>query len=68
MIKLVCSVGELVGKDPDTEDLLQVVFVPDYSVSLGQRIYPAADLPEQISNAGKEPSVTGSMKIMMHGE
>ncbi len=67
MIKLVCAVGELVGKDPDTKDLLQVVFVPDYSVSLGQRIYPAADLHEQISTAGKEASGTGCMKFMMNG-
>ena len=67
MIKLVCSVGELVGKDPETKDLLRVVFVPDYSVSLGQRIYPAADLSEQISTAGKEASGTGCMKFMMNG-
>ena len=67
MIKLVCSVGELVGKDPQTKDLLRVLFVPDYSVSLGQRIYPAADLSEQISTAGKEASGTGCMKFMMNG-
>ncbi len=67
MIKLVCSVGELVGKDPQTRDRLKVVFVPDYSVSLGQRIYPAADLSEQISTAGKEASGTGCMKFMMNG-
>lgn len=67
MIKLVCQVGELVGKDPQTKDLLRVVFVPDYSVSVGQRIYPAADLHEQISTAGKEASGTGCMKFMMNG-
>ena len=67
IIKLVCTVGELVGKDPQTKDLLRVIFVPDYSVSLGQRIYPAADLSEQISTAGKEASGTGCMKFMMNG-
>lgn len=67
MIKFICTVGELVGKDPATKDLLRVIFVPDYSVSLGQRIYPAADLSEQISTAGKEASGTGCMKFMMNG-
>ena len=67
IIKLVCTVGELVGKDPQTKDLLRVVFIPDYSVSVGQRIYPAADLSEQISTAGKEASGTGCMKFMMNG-
>ncbi len=67
MIKLVCQVGKLVGSDPQTKDLLEVVFVPDYSVSVGQRIYPAADLSEQISTAGKEASGTGCMKFMMNG-
>lgn len=67
MIKLICTVGELVGSDPATKDLLRVLFVPDYSVSLGQRIYPAADLSEQISTAGKEASGTGCMKFMING-
>ncbi len=67
IIKLICTVGELVGRDPATKDLIRVVYVPDYSVSLGQRIYPAADLSEQISTAGKEASGTGCMKFMMNG-
>ena len=67
IIKLVCSVAELVNNDPETNKLLHVVFVPDYSVSVGQRIYPAADLSEQISTAGKEASGTGCMKFMMNG-
>ena len=67
IIKLICSVAELVNNDPETSKLLHVVFVPDYSVSLGQRIYPSADLSEQISTAGKEASGTGCMKFMMNG-
>jgi starch phosphorylase len=67
IIKLICQVGELVNNDPQVKDLLKVIFVPNYSVSLGQRIYPAADLSEQISTAGFEASGTGCMKFMMNG-
>ncbi len=67
VIKLICSVADLVNSDPAVRDILRVLFVPDYSVSLGQRIYPTADLHEQISTAGKEASGTGCMKFMMNG-
>jgi starch phosphorylase len=67
IIKLVNSLAEVVNRDPQVNRLMTVVFVPDFNVKTGQRIYPAADLSEQISTAGKEASGTGNMKFTMNG-
>jgi starch phosphorylase len=67
IIRLITAVADTVNHDPAVNTRLRVVFVPNFNVQNGQLIYPAADLSEQISLAGKEASGTGNMKFMMNG-
>eukprot|EP00898_Chlorokybus_atmophyticus_P004701 jgi/Chlat1/5231/Chrsp33S05080 len=67
IVKFVSMVGHVVNNDPEIEDLLKVVFVPDYNVTLAERLIPASELSQHISTAGMEASGTSNMKFAMNG-
>ncbi|WP_425801403.1 glycogen/starch/alpha-glucan phosphorylase [Desulfitobacterium sp. Sab5] len=67
LIKLINSLAQKINQDKDVNEMIKLVFLENFNVTLGELVYPAADISEQISTAGKEASGTGNMKFMMNG-
>ncbi len=67
IIQMICKIGQMLEKDPQARDLIKIVYLEDYRVTVAEELMPAADVSEQISLAGTEASGTGNMKLMING-
>ena len=67
IIKFICSLGQMIENDPQARDILKIVYLEDYRVTLSELLMPASEVSEQISLAGTEASGTGNMKLMLNG-